>query len=118
MMETTETTQSTTPVFTLTARAADKVREMMAHEPNAQALRLEVQPGGCAGFKYGLFFDDQVAESDVIETSEGVKVVCDPMSAPYLRGVRIDWAESLQQSGFVIDNPNAQGRCACGDSFQ
>lgn len=106
-------------IFSLTARAAEKVRELMAQEGAAEtaALRLEVQPGGCAGFRYGLFFDDQISDGDLVEESEGVRVVCDTMSAPYLRGVVVDWAESLQQSGFVIENPNAGGRCACGDSF-
>ena len=110
-------TQSMT--VTLTAAAAEKVRELIAQESNQDrlALRVEVQPGGCAGFRYGLFFDDEIAPSDVVETSEGVRIAVDPMSAPYLRGVVIDWANSLQQSGFVINNPNAQGRCACGDSF-
>ena len=107
-------------IITLSAKAAEKVREFIAAEPNPESmvLRMEVQPGGCAGFKYGLFFDDQVADSDLIEESGGVRVAIDPMSAPYLRGVVIDWAESLSQSGFVINNPNAGGRCACGDSFQ
>jgi iron-sulfur cluster assembly accessory protein len=106
-------------VFTLTAAAAAKVRELAAQEgsPDA-ALRLEVQPGGCAGFRYGLFFDDDIVPTDIVDEVEGVKVVCDPMSAPYLKGVVIDWAESLDRSGFIIDNPNAQSRCACGDSFQ
>jgi iron-sulfur cluster assembly accessory protein len=111
-----ETKQTT---ITLTTEAAAKVKELMSQEPNAEqlALRVEVQPGGCAGFRYGLFFDDEISSSDQVETSEGVRVAIDPMSAPYLRGVVIDWANSLQQSGFVINNPNAQGRCACGDSF-
>lgn len=111
--------ETKTTVVTVSESAAAKVREFMAAEPNPEAmvLRMEVQPGGCAGFKYGLFFDDQVADSDLIEVSNGVRVAVDPMSAPYLKGVVIDWAESLQQSGFVINNPNAGGNCACGDSF-
>jgi iron-sulfur cluster assembly accessory protein len=106
-------------VFALTPRAAAKVRELAAAEgsPTA-ALRLEVQPGGCAGFRYGLFFDDEIVESDIVDEIDGVRVVSDPMSAPYLKGVVIDWAESLEKSGFVIENPNAQSSCACGDSFQ
>jgi iron-sulfur cluster assembly accessory protein len=91
-------------IFTLTAAATAKVRE--------------VQPGGCAGFRYGLFFDDEVAPGDIVDEFDGVKVVCDPMSAPHLKGVVIDWAETLQKSGFVIENPNAHSSCACGDSFQ
>ncbi len=107
-------------IVSLSPAAAVKVREFVAAEPNPEqvVLRMEVQPGGCAGFRYGLFFDDQVADSDIIEESEGVRVAVDPMSAPHLQGVVIDWAETLQKSGFVINNPNAAGRCACGDSFQ
>ena len=106
-------------IFSLTTSAAAKVRELAAAEgqPDA-ALRLEVQPGGCAGFRYGLFFDDDIVGTDIVDEIEGVKVVCDPMSAQYLKGVVIDWAESLGKSGFVIENPNAQSSCACGDSFQ
>jgi iron-sulfur cluster assembly accessory protein len=106
-------------IFTLTAAATAKVRELAAQEGSAEvALRLEVQPGGCAGFRYGLFFDDEVAPGDIVDEFDGVKVVCDPMSAPHLKGVVIDWAETLQKSGFVIENPNAHSSCACGDSFQ
>jgi iron-sulfur cluster assembly accessory protein len=83
-------------IFNLTPRAAEKVQELMAQEgaPDA-ALRLEVQPGGCAGFRYGMFFEAEFAEDDIVQTSEGVKVVCDPMSAPYLEGVMIDWGARL-----------------------
>lgn len=106
-------------IVSLTSAAATKVRELAAQEGSAEvALRLEVQPGGCAGFRYGLFFDDDIVPTDIVDEFDGVRVVCDPMSAPYLKGVVIDWRESLQQSGFVIENPNAQSSCACGDSFQ
>ena len=106
-------------IFSLTASAAAKVRELAAQEgnPNA-ALRLEVQPGGCAGFRYGLFFDDDIVDTDIVEEVEGVRIVSDPMSAPHLKGVVIDWAESLTKSGFVIENPNQKSACACGESFQ
>src|SRR5438093_11146172 len=91
-------------VFTLTANAAAKVRELASQEGSTDvALRLEVQPGGCAGFRYGLFFDDQIDPGDIVDEFDGVKVVCDPMSAPHLKGVVIDWAETLQKSGFVIE---------------
>ena len=106
-------------VFTLTASAAAKVKELAAQEgtPDA-ALRLEVQPGGCAGFRYGLFFDTDIVPTDIVDEFDGVRVVTDPMSSQYISGVVIDWAESLGKSGFVIENPNAQSSCACGDSFQ
>jgi iron-sulfur cluster assembly accessory protein len=106
-------------VFNLTPAAAAKVKELAAQEDSADAaLRLEVQPGGCAGFRYGLFFDTDIVETDLVDEVGGVRIVSDPMSAPYLKGVEIDWAESLNKSGFVINNPNAQNSCACGDSFQ
>ena len=105
-------------IFSLTASAVAKVRELSAAEPGEVALRLEVQPGGCAGFRYGLFFDDEIAPGDIVNEIEGVRVVCDPMSAPHVKGVVIDWAETLQRSGFVIENPNVQSSCACGESFQ
>lgn len=109
-----------TSVITVTPKAAAKVAELLAQEPNGDklALRLEVQPGGCAGFRYGLFFDDEIAESDYIEESSGVRIAVDPMSRPHLEGLVIDWADSLDRSGFQISNPNAKSSCACGDSFQ
>lgn len=106
-------------LFTLTTAAAKKVKELAAAEGNPDAaLRLEVQPGGCAGFRYGLFFDDDIVASDIVAEFEGVRVVSDTMSAPYLKGVVIDWREGLNQSGFVIENPTAKSSCACGESFQ
>ena len=110
--------QKTERVFSLTPTAVAKVRELAASEPGEVALRLEVQPGGCAGFRYGLFFDNEVAPGDIVDEFDGVRVVCDPMSAPHVQGVVIDWAETLQKSGFVIENPNSSHSCACGDSFQ
>jgi iron-sulfur cluster assembly accessory protein len=103
----------------LTEAAAAKVRELMAKEedPSAVALRIAVQPGGCSGMRYALFFDDRQLDGDKAATVAGVPVRVDKMSAPYLRGTRIDWVDSLQGAGFSIDNPNAQNTCACGDSF-
>lgn len=101
----------------LTESAATKVRELMAREESAVALRVAVQPGGCSGMRYALFFDDRVLDGDVAVDIEGVPVRVDKMSAPYLRGTKIDWVDSLQGAGFSIDNPNAQSTCACGDSF-
>lgn len=107
-------------IVALTEKAAAKVREFIAAEPEPEStvLRMEVQPGGCAGFRYGLFFDDVVADSDIVEEVNGVRVAVDPMSAEHLRGVIIDWKESLSESGFVVENPNSKASCACGDSFQ
>jgi iron-sulfur cluster assembly protein len=106
-------------VIKLTEGAADKVRELMGREesPDAIALRVAVQPGGCSGMRYALFFDDRQLDGDKVSEIHGVPVRIDKMSAPYLRETTIDWVDSLQGAGFSIDNPNAQSTCACGDSF-
>jgi iron-sulfur cluster assembly accessory protein len=102
----------------LSVTAASKVAELLEHEGNAEYfLRVAVQPGGCSGLRYQLFFDDQPLEGDKITTEGSVTVRVDRMSAPYLKGASVDWLEGLEQSGFTINNPNAAGSCACGDSF-
>lgn len=103
----------------LSDAAAVKVKELLDREAPEQpmALRIAVQPGGCSGLRYALYFDDQIGEKDATIENQGVKVVVDKMSAPYLTGAEIDYVDTLQQSGFTINNPNAKGSCACGDSF-
>jgi iron-sulfur cluster assembly protein len=107
-------------LLTLTPLAAAKVKELMAEEPDADALvlRVAIQGGGCSGFQYGLGFDSGPAEGDHELSFEGVRVVVDPYSAPYLRGATVDFLNGLQESGFKIDNPNAVSSCGCGHSFQ
>jgi iron-sulfur cluster assembly protein len=109
-----------TALVSLTPTAAAKVKELMAEEPegNALVLRVAIQGGGCSGFQYGLGFDTAPAEGDEILDQEGVRVVVDPFSAPYLQGATIDFLSGLQESGFKIDNPNATASCGCGHSFQ
>lgn len=103
----------------LTDAAAVKVKGLIEREGDVTlVLRVAVQPGGCSGLRYALYFDDVVADSDTVVEKGGVRVAVDKMSAPYLTGARIDYADTLQSSGFVIDNPNAKSSCACGDSFQ
>jgi iron-sulfur cluster assembly protein len=106
-------------VINLTQGAATKVRELMDREESSDpiALRIAVQPGGCSGMRYALFFDDRELDGDRVDEPHGVPVRIDKMSAPYLRDTTIDWVDSLQGAGFSIDNPNAQNTCACGDSF-
>jgi iron-sulfur cluster assembly accessory protein len=104
-------------LITLTPVAAAKIKELLADEADdALVLRVAIQGGGCSGFQYGLGFDS-VAEGDVELSLEGVPVVIDPFSAPYLRGTTIDFLTTLQESGFKIDNPNATASCGCGHSF-
>ena len=108
------------PLLIITPTAAAKVVELMAEEPDAQSLvlRVAIQGGGCSGFQYGLGFDSGPAEGDTELLLEGVHVVVDPYSAPYLRGATVDFLNGLQESGFKIDNPNAVSSCGCGHSFQ
>jgi len=103
---------------TLTEDAVKKVRALLEAEGRDDlSLRIAVQPGGCSGLRYQLYFDDRELDGDVPTEYEGVKVVTDRMSAPYLGGASIDFVDTIQQQGFTIDNPNAGGSCACGDSF-
>jgi iron-sulfur cluster assembly accessory protein len=104
-------------LLSLTPVAAAKVRELLAEEADdTLVLRVAIQGGGCSGFQYGLGFDN-VAEGDVELELEGVPVVVDPFSAPYLRGTTIDFLNTIEESGFKIDNPNATASCGCGHSF-
>ena len=111
-------TDTPTSTVTLTETAADKVRGFLVDQPDVDdvALRVAVQAGGCAGFRYALFFDDRQLDGDLEHSQHGITVRIDKMSSPYLTGAVIDWKESLEASGFSIDNPNSSGSCACGDS--
>src|SRR5580693_1895040 len=96
--------------ISLTEAAASKVGALLAQEGRDDLrLRVAVQPGGCSGLKYQLYFDER--------SFDGVGVVPDKMSAPYLMGATIDFVDTIEKQGFTIDNPNATGSCACGDSF-
>ena len=102
----------------LTDQAQSKVRTLIEAEGRDDLrLRVAVQPGGCSGLIYQLYFDEQLAEDDVVKEFNGVEVVVDKMSVPYLDGASIDFEDTIQKQGFTIDNPNAAGSCACGDSF-
>ena len=118
-IEQTEQTQVET-ALTLTERAAGKVKAMMELEPagTAEVLRVAIRGGGCGGFEYALGFDRGAAEGDSAYSYHGVTVVVDSASAPYLKGAKVDFVESLQESGFKIENPNASSSCGCGSSFQ
>src|SRR5690606_11027281 len=80
-------------------------------------LRLAVQPGGCSGLRYQLFFDERRLEGDIVREFGGVEVVTDKMSSPYVAGATIDFVDTIEKQGFTIDNPSATSSCACGDSF-
>lgn len=105
-------------MITLTEMAASKVKQLLEQEGRTDiALRVAVQPGGCSGLRYAMYLDDEKADGDVAEEQFGVRLVVDRMSMPYLKEAKIDFVDTLDQSGFTIDNPLAQGGCACGHSF-
>ena len=98
--------------------AGAKVKRLLDQEGRDDlSLRISVQPGGCSGLRYQLFFDERTLDGDVVTDFDGVSVVVDRMSVPYLNGAQIDFVDSIEKQGFTIDNPNATGSCACGDSF-
>src|SRR3954451_19813231 len=105
-------------LVSLTPAAAVKIRVLMEEDTEVSVLRVAIEGGGCSGFQYGLGFDRGAQEGDLEFECEGVKVVVDPFSAPYLTGARVDYLETIQESGFKIDNPNAVSSCGCGHSFQ
>ena len=111
-------TEVTTHGATLTDAAAAKAKSLLDQEGRDDlALRIAVQPGGCAGLKYNLFFDDRTLDGDLTTDFDGVGLTVDRMSAPYIQGAVIDFVDTIEKQGFTIDNPNASGSCACGDSF-
>jgi iron-sulfur cluster assembly accessory protein len=113
-----ESTAIATHEVGLTATAADKVRSLLEQEGRDDLrLRVAVQPGGCSGLIYQLYFDERLLDGDTTRDFDGVEVVVDKMSVPYLDGASIDFEDTIQKQGFTIDNPNAAGSCACGDSF-
>ncbi len=117
MTEQVETSHRTDGI-NISSAATSKVRSLLDQEGrNDLQLRIAVQPGGCSGLRYQLFFDERHLDGDVVTDFDGVEVVVDRMSVPYLNGATIDFVDTIEKQGFTIDNPNATGSCACGDSF-
>ena len=116
----TSTSTTSTAGIALSDVAAQKVASLLKLEGRDDlSLRVAVQPGGCSGLRYQLYFDDRSLDGDTISEfgAEKVKVVTDKMSTPYLMGATVDFVDTIEKQGFTIDNPNAGGSCACGDSF-
>jgi len=110
--------QATSQGVVLTEAAAVKVANLLQQEGRGDLrLRIAVQPGGCSGLRYQLYFDERQLDGDVVSEFGTVHVVTDKMSVPYLMGATIDFVDTIEKQGFTIDNPNATGSCACGDSF-
>ncbi|QWZ06391.1 iron-sulfur cluster assembly accessory protein [Nocardioides panacis] len=117
-VDTTTETQVRADGINVSDEAASKVKSLLEQEGRDDlALRIAVQPGGCSGLRYQLFFDERTLDGDQVTDFDGVSVVVDRMSMPYLNGAVIDFVDTIEKQGFTIDNPNAGGSCACGDSF-
>ena len=106
-------------MITLTGPAAGQLRRLLREKgPPEQGLRIFVHAGGCAGLQYGMAFEVQARENDIILESQGVRLYLDPFSATYLEGASIDYQDSPEGVGFRVENPNAARTCACGLSFR
>ncbi len=110
--------ETQTESLDFTARAAHKVRELIVEEGNAAlSLRVAISGGGCSGFQYGFSFEEEIADDDTQVTTDGVRLLVDPISLQYLMGAQVDYAQDLQGERFIIKNPNAKTTCGCGSSF-
>jgi len=105
-------------MVTLTDAATAKLSELLSQQQGVLGLRLSAVAGGCSGYQYGMEFAESEREGDWVGTFGGVRVYVGTESQAVLNGVRIDWVETLQATGFAIHNPNAVRSCGCGKSFQ
>ena len=101
----------------VTESASKELRRLIENEDGAKALRLFAKGGGCAGMSYGMAFEPAPKPDDRIYESQGLQIFLDPKSYLFLKGVQIDFKESLMGRGFVFENPNAKSSCGCGTSF-
>jgi iron-sulfur cluster assembly accessory protein len=124
-MATTTTTPTTTVTPTTDAKplnftgaAIAKVKEIMAQQnPVPAGLRVGVVGGGCSGFSYSMSFENGAGMMDKTFDFDGLKVFVDATSIMYLKGVSVDYIETLEAAGFKFDNPNVKSTCGCGSSF-
>lgn len=106
------------PLMIFTPKAIEKIKEFMKEENNPNLyLRVYIASGGCAGFSYGMAFEESPTDDDIVFEVDGVKILVDEFSAKYIKGSTVDYVETLMGSGFKIDNPNATFTCSCGSSF-
>lgn len=105
-------------MFQVTDSAIQQLQTLVREQEDAtKGLRIFVEKGGCAGMQYGMTLDHP-QEGDTLVEKEGVKVMIDPQSLEFLRGVTVDYADDLAGAGFRIRNPNAARSCGCGTSFE
>jgi iron-sulfur cluster insertion protein len=103
--------------ITLTDRAASRIRDIVAREPDKNALRIAVNGGGCSGFQYEFQLTGTAAEDDLVIENAGATALIDPVSQTFLDGAEIDFVDDLMGQSFRIRNPNATASCGCGTSF-
>ena len=105
--------------FVITNKAAEKLKEVLKeNKKEGSGLRVEIIPGGCSGFQYGLELDDSTSDLDLIFEEKGVKIIVSKENMQFLKGAKLDYVDSLQGGGFKISNPNAHSSCGCGQSFE
>ena len=104
-------------IFRISAAAAARVAEIIAADPGARALRVEVLAGGCSGLQYKFELTADEAMDDLILERDGAKVFVDPVSLDFLAGAELDFKDSLMGAHFLVKNPNATSACGCGTSF-
>ncbi len=103
--------------FSVSSTAAQRVAEILAAEPSAKALRVEVLAGGCSGLQYKFDLTSEQADDDVVVTRDGATVLVDPVSLDFLAGAELDFIDNLMGAHFAVKNPNATSACGCGTSF-
>jgi iron-sulfur cluster assembly protein len=109
----------TSKVMTLTAAAAERVREIMTRSDRPVAgLRVGVKNGGCAGMEYTMEWADRQEKLDEVVEDKGVKIFIDPKAVLFLLGTEMDYRVEKLKSGFVFNNPNQTSACGCGESVQ
>ena len=105
--------------FIITSKAAEKLIEVLKeNNKEGSVLRVEVVPGGCSGFQYGLELDDKTTDLDLTIEEKGVKIIISKENLQFLKGARLDYVDGLQGAGFKISNPNVHSSCGCGQSFE
>lgn len=101
----------------MTARAAQRVNEIVSGEPNKNKLRVSVNGGGCSGFQYDFELTSEQTDNDIVVEKDGATILIDEISLMYIEGSQIDFVDSLIGASFQINNPNATASCGCGTSF-
>ena len=114
----TEPSSAEKPLVTLTDAAIEKVKSMMVKEgKEGYALRLGVVTGGCAGLSYEMKFQKNPYDNDTVVEQKGLKIMVNQESVPFLKGIQVDYVDTLKESGFKYRNPNSSSSCGCGTSF-